>query len=80
MKGGELVQISIPKGFPGGSAGKNQPVMQEKWVQYLDWKDSLQKEMATHASVLAWKIPWSFQSLVFFLVHSSAFLLLVALN
>ena len=57
MKGGELVQISIPKGFPGGSAGKNQPVMQEKWVQYLDWKDSLQKEMATHASVLAWKIP-----------------------
>ena len=40
MKGGELVQISIPKGFPGGSAGKNQPVMQEKWVQYLGQEDS----------------------------------------
>ena len=55
MKGGELVQIAIPKGFPGGSAVKNQPAMQETWVQYLDWEDSLQKEMATHSSILAWE-------------------------
>ena len=29
------------------------------WVQSLDWKDPLEKEMATHPSVLAWKIPWT---------------------
>ena len=32
--------------------------MQETWVQSLDWEDLLEKEMATHSSVLAWKIPW----------------------
>ena len=30
--------------------------MQETWVQYLDWEDTLEKEMATHSSNLAWKI------------------------
>ena len=29
------------------------------WVQFLDWKDPLEKEMATHSSVLAWEIPWT---------------------
>ena len=38
---------------------ENLPAMQETWVQYLDWKDSLEKEMATHSSILAWKIPWT---------------------
>ena len=32
--------------------------MQEKWVQFLDQEDPLEKEMATHSSILAWKIPW----------------------
>ena len=32
--------------------------MQETWVQYLVWEDPLEKEMATHSSILAWKIPW----------------------
>ena len=32
---------------------ENLPAMQETWVQYLDWKDSLEKEMATHSSILA---------------------------
>ena len=32
--------------------------MQEKWVQYLGQEDPLEKEMVTHASSLAWKIPW----------------------
>ena len=32
--------------------------MQEMWVQSLDWEDPLEKEMATHSSILAWKIPW----------------------
>ena len=32
--------------------------MQETWVPFLGWKDPLEKEMATHSSILAWKIPW----------------------
>jgi len=32
--------------------------MQEIWVRSLGWEDPLEKEMATHASTLAWKIPW----------------------
>ena len=37
---------------------KHLPVMQETWVQSLGREDSLEKEMATHSSVLAWRIPW----------------------
>ena len=45
--------------FPGGSDVNNLPAMQESWVQSLGRKDSLEKEMATHSSTLAWKIPWT---------------------
>ena len=45
-------------GFPGGSVVKNPTAIQEIWVQSLGWDDSLEKEMATHSSILAWKIPW----------------------
>ena len=38
---------------------RNLPVMQETQVQSLDWEDSLEKEMATHSSILAWRIPWT---------------------
>ena len=34
------------------------PTMRETWVQPLGWEDLLEKEMATHSSILAWKIPW----------------------
>ena len=34
------------------------PTMQETWVRSLGWEDPLEKEMATHSSTLAWKIPW----------------------
>ena len=34
------------------------PAMQKTWVRSLDWEDPLEKEMATHSSTLAWKIPW----------------------
>ena len=37
---------------------KNPPAMQETWVQSLGREDILEKEMATHSSILAWKIPW----------------------
>ena len=36
---------------------KNLPAMQKTWVQSLGWEDPLQEEMATHSSILAWKIP-----------------------
>ena len=36
---------------------KNLPAMQETWVQSLSWKDPLEEEMATHSSILAWRIP-----------------------
>ena len=38
---------------------KNLPAMQETQVQYLGPEDPLEKEMATHASILAWRIPWT---------------------
>ena len=36
---------------------KNLPAMWETWVRSLGWEDPLEKEMATHSSILAWRIP-----------------------
>ena len=38
---------------------KHLPTMRETWVQSLGQEDLLEKEMATHSSILAWKIPWA---------------------
>ena len=38
---------------------KNLLAMQETWVQFLGMEDPLEKEMATHSSILAWRIPWT---------------------
>ena len=38
---------------------KNLPAMQETRVRLLGWEDPLEKEMATHSSILAWRIPWT---------------------
>ena len=38
---------------------KNLPAMQETQVQSLGWEDPLEKGMATHSSILAWRIPWT---------------------
>ena len=38
---------------------KRLPRMQETWVRSLGWEDPLEKEMATHSSILAWRIPWN---------------------
>ena len=46
-------------GFLDGSDGKNLPAVQENWVQSLGQKDALEKEMATHFSILTWRIPWT---------------------
>ena len=40
---------------------KNLPAMQETWVHFLGWEDPLEKEMATHSSILAWRTPWTEQ-------------------
>ena len=41
--------------FPGGSAAMQK--MQQAWVQFLNWEDSLEVDMAIHSSILAWRIP-----------------------
>ena len=51
----------MPQGFPGGTDVKNLPAVslalqQESWVQSLGQEDSLEKRMATHSSILAWRI------------------------
>ena len=38
---------------------KNSPAMQETWVKFLDWEDAVEKGVATHFSILAWRIPWT---------------------
>ena len=38
---------------------KNLPTMWDTWVQYLGWEDPLENGMATHSSILAWRIPWT---------------------
>ena len=40
-------------------AVKNPPAMQKTLVQSLVWEDSLEKEMVTHSSILAWRVPWT---------------------
>ena len=66
-----LIKLSSPKlwadSLPSSSTRasvvaqmiKNLPAMQETWVQSLGQEDPLEKEMATHSSILAWKIPWT---------------------
>ena len=52
----------IWEGFPGGSMVKDLPAMQkmqETRVWSLGWEDPLEEGMATHSSILAWRIPWT---------------------
>ena len=51
--------VQAMPGFPGSSVIKNPPVKQETQVQSLGWKDPLEREMAPHSSILAWRIPWT---------------------
>ena len=47
------------EGFPGGLVVQDLPARQETWVQSLGREDALEKEMATHFSILAWQISWT---------------------
>ena len=51
---------------------KNQPAMPEIWVQFLVWEDPLEKEMATHSNILAWRIPWTEEPSGLHIVHGVA--------
>ena len=55
MAGASLVAQMV-KNLP---AMQENPVMCETWVQPLDWEDSLEEGMATHSSILVWRIPWT---------------------
>ena len=44
-------------GFPDASVVKNPPAKQETLVRSLGWEEPLEKELVTHSSILAWKIP-----------------------
>ena len=58
-------RVGLPWGFPSVFVSlvaqrlKCPPAMRETWVQSLGPEDSLEKEMATHSSILAWRIPWT---------------------
>ena len=45
--------------FLRGSDGKESACSTGDWVQSLGWEDLLEKAMATHSSILAWRIPWT---------------------
>ena len=45
-------------GFLRAQTVKNPPAKWENWVRFLGWEDPLEEEMATHSSILAWRIPW----------------------
>ena len=42
---------------------KNLPAMRKTWIQSLAWEDPLEKKKATHSSILAWRIPWTVESM-----------------
>ena len=50
-------------GFPWAQLVKNAPAMWETWVRSLGWEDPPEKVKATQSSILAWRIPWTIQSM-----------------
>ena len=54
---GEGLSTPVFLGFPGGSDDKESACNVETWVRSLDWDDLLEEGMATHSSLLAWRIP-----------------------
>ena len=49
--------VFVSMGFPGGSGDKESAAMWEIWVRSLSWEDPLEEGMATHTSILAWRMP-----------------------
>ena len=55
---GDQLRVRIDRGALAQPV-KNPPAMRETWVLSLGWEDPLEKEKATHSSILAWRIPWT---------------------
>ena len=53
------VCVYIYMASPVAQRIKRLPAMQETWVRSLGWEDLLEKDMAIHSSILAWRIPWT---------------------
>ena len=53
------MEISVTKASLVAQTVKHLPTVRETGVQSLGWKDLLEKEMATHCSILGWRIPWT---------------------
>ena len=58
----QILQVSYLWASLVAEMVKNLPAMQETWVQVLGQEDHLEKRMATHSSIPAWKIPWTEKS------------------
>ena len=54
----QIVKSALNGGDPSSISDVGSE-MQETWVQSLSWEDPLEEKMATHSSILAWKIPWT---------------------
>ena len=53
------VSVYVQMGFLMAQMVKNLPAMQVTWVQFLGQEDTLEKGMATHSSIIAWRMPWT---------------------
>ena len=54
-----LLHIILKTCSPIAQGVQDPRLMQETWVHSLDWEDPLEEEMATHSSILPWRIPWA---------------------
>ena len=54
-----IIHLSLKSASLVAQLVKSLPAVQETWVRSLGWEDPLEKEMATHSSILAWKISWT---------------------
>ena len=52
-------KLKTKRPAPVAQTLKNPPAKWETWVQSLGWEDTLEKGMATHSRILAWRIPWT---------------------
>ena len=57
------VEANLARAFLVAQMVKNLPATWDTWVQSLGREDPLEREMATHSSILAWRIPWTLQSM-----------------
>ena len=55
----DMEAYALKMASPVAQTVKNPPAMQETQARSLGWEDPVEKEMASHSSILAWKIPWT---------------------